>query len=233
MLREHRVAGSNPVSPTTLKPSPSGWVSSFSGPCPRLPDHSPRLSTGQPFGVGFFVLGRPDSGCRGSSAHAPPPAAPDALRSFSAGNVGLRVEAVGGRFVVAEAVGPAAKRGLRPGDVILASNGTPVEEWTAGHLTLHWRGGAPSPGAGPARGEGLHHDHPSPQAVLSDQGPPPGPPGADPGPRAPGRLRRAPARFAALRTGSTRRSCPPRRCPRRSPSSRRGIARGSTACRTS
>ncbi len=63
------------------------------------------------------------------------------MRSFSAGNVGLRVEAVGGRFVVAEAVGPAAKRGLRPGDVILASNGTPVEEWTAGHLTLHWRGG--------------------------------------------------------------------------------------------
>lgn len=61
--------------------------------------------------------------------------------SFNAGNVGLRVEAVGGRIVVAEVVGPAAKRGLRPGDVILASGGKTADEWTVGHLTLHWRGG--------------------------------------------------------------------------------------------
>ena len=61
--------------------------------------------------------------------------------SFSAGNVGLRVERVGTRIVVAEAVGPAARKGIRPGDVIEASGGTPAAEWEIGNLTLSWRGG--------------------------------------------------------------------------------------------
>lgn len=61
--------------------------------------------------------------------------------SFSAGNIGLRVEEVDGRIIVVESTGPAAKRGIRSGDIVIASDGVPAAEWTVGQLTMHWRGG--------------------------------------------------------------------------------------------